>query len=467
MNLVEQIHMTSPWLRDPGWRLRDRHLLEVAKSEIHFQHMEEGVRFLPGTISIIRGSRQIGKSTECKLYVLRRLSEGTNPERIFYFPCDNLINRRELVTVMRSIRAISKIEPESKDHITVILDEITSVKQWYKTIKWMKDTGQLDRVALVLTGSSAYEMKRGYDRMPGRRGEGLDLCLLPMDFPDFVRALHPGQAGNLKISLDQMTHSMRSFESHKMTLLEQQELLSSAASLYMTFGGIPKVVSETARLGRPSDDTMGIYLLALSSEIEKQKRSTATLRQILASLYLSLCTPTSYTNIATKGNIPSAGTVKDYIEALHYSFVEYTALPLDVSKKTAFPKKNRKHFFADPVYAAALKIALHLPELEEGALAESAVGGKLIREYANQWASWGHVDSLFYWRSSQGKEIDFVVDREGYYGIEVKYQSRISGWDELSILRGIGKGLLVTRNHFEFGAVPKIPLWAFLMLDLS
>lgn len=466
MNLVEQIHMTSPWLRDPDWGLRDRHLVEVAKSGIQFRHLGSDVRFLPDTISIIRGSRQIGKSTECKLYVQQRILEGVNPGGFFYFPCDNLISRKELVEVVHSAVLVAKTERASDDQLTVILDEITSVNQWYKTIKWMKDTGQLDGIALVLTGSSAYEMKRGYDRMPGRRGDGLDLCLLPMDFPDFVRALHTDLLEDQCLSLEQMTRSESDFDEYKVTLLKQQEPLSKAASLYITFGGIPKVVSETARLGRPGDDTIGTYLSAISSEIEKQKLSTATLRQIMTSLYRSLCTPTSYTNIAAKGNIPSATTVRNYIEALHFSFVEYTAFPLDISRKTAFPRKNRKHYFVDPAYTVALKSALHLPKIEEGKLAESAVGAKLIRGYARQWASWGHVDSLYYWRSSSKREIDFVLDREGYYGIEVKYQSSVSGWDELSILRGIGKGLLVTRDHFEYGAVPKIPLWAFLLLDL-
>jgi hypothetical protein len=48
----------------------------------------------------------------------------------------------------------------------------------------------------------------------------------------------------------------------------------------------------------------------------------------------------------------------------------------------------------------------------------------------------------------------------------VKYQSRVSGWDEQSIARGIGQGLLITRETFEHAAVAKIPLWAFLLLSI-
>ena len=51
------------------------------------------------------------------------------------------------------------------------------------------------------------------------------------------------------------------------------------------------------------------------------------------------------------------------------------------------------------------------------------------------------------------------------FGVEVKYQERVSGWDEQSISKGIGRGLLVTRDSFKWGNVCHIPLWAFLLLN--
>jgi len=36
----------------------------------------------------------------------------------------------------------------------------------------------------------------------------------------------------------------------------------------------------------------------------------------------------------------------------------------------------------------------------------------------------------------------------------------------VSIIKGIGRGVLVTRDTFEYAAVPRIPLWAFLFLQL-
>ncbi len=99
--------------------------------------------------------------------------------------------------------------------------------------------------------------------------------------------------------------------------------------------------------------------------------------------------------------------------------------------------------------------------------AKSAAAVALIRHFATQWARWGHVETLYYWRSSSNREVDFVIRENGHFhGLEVKYQNTVSGWDELSIVRGIGRGILVTRDAFEFAPVPRIPLWAFLTMQI-
>jgi len=52
----------------------------------------------------------------------------------------------------------------------LMLDEITAVKDWTRAVKSLVDAGALENIYLLLTGSSAVEIKRGYERMPGRRG---------------------------------------------------------------------------------------------------------------------------------------------------------------------------------------------------------------------------------------------------------------------------------------------------------
>jgi predicted AAA+ superfamily ATPase len=419
--------------------------------------------FAPGTVSIIRGPRQIGKSTECKFIVDAGLSSGKDPEQYVYFPCDNLARRQEIAEAARV--AVTMTAPSANKPLTLFMDEITGIKDWYKTVKWMVDTGALPHTALVLTGSSAREIKRGYDRMPGRREGGRDICLLPMPFLDFARV-----AGDVDLSsahLWDVIASEDAFLHFRAQRMGKQTRLGDLLPDYLRFGGFPMVVADVKAQGAIGEMTRDTLLAVMSSEIEKQRRSTATLRMILHALYDALPNPISLNRIASSQNIPSAATVKDYLEILHASFVLFPVAPLDLSKRVAFPRKDRKYCFVDPAFADAVRAAFGLREKDDACLAESSVAVAVIRHFAGEWARWGHVDDLYYWRATSGREVDYVIEQDRqFHGIEVKYQAQVSGWDELSIKKGIGRGLLVTRETFEFGAIPKIPLWAFLTLSL-
>jgi predicted AAA+ superfamily ATPase len=463
MNYYEQIQTASGWLELAEWQLADRHLARAKASGIRYRHLPETLDFEPGTVSILRGPRQIGKSTECKFIVASGLARGRHPSQFVFFPCDNLMRRQEIAEVVRVAVALTSPRPDKP--LTLFLDEITGIKEWYKTVKWLVDTNALAHTALVLTGSSAQEIKRGYDRMPGRREGGQDLCLLPMSFRDFARV-----AGDMELpalSLWDALVSEDAFLQFRTQFMGRATALRDLLRRYLRFGGFPKVVADVKARGRMEEATGEMLLAVVSSEIEKQRRSTATLRMLLQALYATLPNPISLHRIAASQNIPSVPTVKDYLEILHASFVTFPVAQLDMSKRVAFPRKNRKYYFTDPAFLEAIRAAFSLRDLGEECLAESAVAVALIRRFAGEWARWGHVDDLHYWRSSTGREVDFVIEHDRrFHGIEVKYQTAVSGWDELSIAKGIGRGLLVTRDAFELAAIPRIPVWAFLSLQL-
>lgn len=461
MNYAEQIRLTSGWLVSNNWETADRHLVRAKASGIEYRHLTADPDFTPGSVSIIRGPRQVGKSTECKFVVRSGLARNRHSTQYVYFPCDNLMRRQEIAEAVRA--AIAMTTPNANKPLTLFMDEITGIKEWYKTVKWLIDTGAIEHTALVLTGSSAQEIKRGYDRMPGRRDGGQDVCLLPMPFREFARVTAAVDLPAL--SLWDVISSEDAFLEFRQHLLVKETALQNLLSFYLRIGGMPAVVSDFKAARGIAETTRETMLGVVSSEIEKQRRSTATLRMILSALYDAMPNPISLNRIASSQNIPSAATVKDYLEILHASFVSFPVAPLDISKRIAFPRKDKKYYFIDPSFLEAIRAALGLREPSEACLAESAVAVAMIRHFAREWARWGHVEALHYWRSSSGREVDFVVERENrFHGIEVKYQGSISGWDELSIVKGIGRGVLVTRDAFEFAAVPRIPLWAFLTL---
>jgi predicted AAA+ superfamily ATPase len=188
---------------------------------------------------------------------------------------------------------------------------------------------------------------------------------------------------------------------------------------------------------------------------------------ILNGIHASLTTPISLNRIAKSHGIPSAATVKEYLEILHASFICFPVVPLDISRKAPFPRRDRKYYFTDPAFLQMLETLFALAPADESRLAEQSAATSIIRHFAEEWSRWGHVQGLNFWRSSSNREVDFVIAHDsGYFGIEVKFQKKVSGWDEMSLSRGIGQGLLVTKDLFEFGMIPKIPLWMFLSLTI-
>lgn len=181
MNLLERLISQSPWWRDKAWESHDRTIERVKASDFLFRHLRPDLsipeNLPPGSISIIRGPRQVGKTTELKLLVSDLVRRGVPPRNIGYYPCDDIIHFRELMDL---IRVFAKTVEGQGGTGYLLMDEVTAVKNWHRAVKSVADSGMLENIYLLLTGSSAIDIKRGYERMPGRRGKGFDRAFLPL-----------------------------------------------------------------------------------------------------------------------------------------------------------------------------------------------------------------------------------------------------------------------------------------------
>lgn len=464
MSVSEQLISYSPWMKDKNWELQDKHLKKLSKLKIHFRHFKDGLELEKDSINILRGPRQIGKTTELKLIIQSFIRKKANPASIFYLPCDNIINRKELFENLTAITQYLKME--KINHGYLFLDEITSIKDWQKTIKGVSDAGQLSNVSVLITGSSAIEIKRGYERMPGRRGKGLDRVLLPMSFYDFCNCL--GMKQRPAVDLFQVVEQEELFTKYKNTITEQESKYLEMLQLYLKHGGFPFIVSEIAESASLNPETEEVVSSIMFSEIEKAKLSINVLKSMLIKIASSLTTPISYNNIAKDSEIYSGEGAKKYLETLTAAFISFTVKSLDLNKKNSFPKKNIKIYLTDPVFINAINKFYGSLILDESKLAELLVAEHIVKIFSEQWAKFAGIDSLYYWQSKNNKEIDFVIYRDNKpFGFEVKYQNVVSSWDEMPIRKGLGKGVLVTKKTFEYGAVSKIPLWAFLLTQIK
>lgn len=120
------------------------------------------------------------------------LTEGRDSKSIFYYSCDLVSNEKELFEVINEY--LDWALTFRLDRKYIFLDEISSVKNWEKGLKYLVDAGILKNISVILTGSHSIDIKRSIERLPGRRGEGdepLDKILLPMKFAEFAETVNP------------------------------------------------------------------------------------------------------------------------------------------------------------------------------------------------------------------------------------------------------------------------------------
>lgn len=104
-----------------GWDLEDRHLQSLKASPFQrpFPELPSG----PG-LYVIRGPRQIGKSSW-----LKTLLSDSDPAESYYISCENFEDFKDLTEFLKTI-------PERR---VLYLDEISFVKQWWRSIKSILD----------------------------------------------------------------------------------------------------------------------------------------------------------------------------------------------------------------------------------------------------------------------------------------------------------------------------------------
>jgi predicted AAA+ superfamily ATPase len=101
------------------------------------------------------------------------------------------------------------------------------------------------------------------------------------------------------------------------------------------------------------------------------------------------------------------------------------------------------------------------------AMVENVVGVSLYRAAEREIVeSFPLPQSLFYWRSRQGREIDFLSGTGSEkVPVEVKYQQTISGTDRLVIRNSFGRGIVLSSRDLDLDdPVRVIPVPLFLWL---
>ena len=459
----EQILAQNPWWSHGGWQAEDRQLALLAEAPVRLPaELVSAIDLTEAGIHVLRGPRQVGKTTDLKLLVRRALAEGHGARSIVYLTLD-LIEGREHAELAETITRAKTLARHPGSSV-VLLDEVTGVSRWQTAIKALWDDGTIGDDVVICTGSSAIDLQRGAaERLPGRRGAGRDHLVLPQTFASFARAIDDSLPPSPCLTIaDICTPDGRE-------ALGESRLhapaLSNALSLYLKFGGLPAAVAEAATgASEPSGQVKQILYDSLVKEVQRRGASVPAAQALLERVLRSLGSRTDWSRMAREMDVPlgrrrgaaSHHTLRSYIELLAGGYFLFILYLWRTGSQTNSLSNEKKVFFADPLlHTIALDLVPGLtPDIP--ALVENAVGLALYRRYEPRERlieSFISPDRLHVWRTARAGEIDFVAGRRRELdAVEVKYRSHI----DLRSASGVAKShpgrpaVIVTREDLRF-----------------
>jgi len=461
---MDELLLQNPWWEDKKNIENDTNIKKLKNAKyIYKPQLFKHADLESNAVYTLRGARQVGKTTLVKLIIKDLLGRDINPRNIFYYSMDLVKDDKELFNIFVTWYQTIKENTKRK---YIFFDEATFVQNWEKSIKHIVDTFGLENKTFILTGSSAIDLRKGSDRLPGRRGvSSPDKLLLPLSFKEFCNLT------GLKVILkNEDLISLGSIIKNIPELKIYKNELDLHLDKYLTCGGFLESINSLFSNNIINEETFERYISVIFSEIEKVKKSRIISKNVLSSIIDSLSSTISWNTLAKKSGNISTNTLIDYVTTFSDSFTVYYLEHFDKNKLTGNPAKDKKLYFFDPFYYHIISKIINLPyiKINKSTLIESLIGAHLIRNFEQGiYQGFSNIEKIFYWKSTKGKEIDFILCRSknDIIPIEVKYQNIINPIDYITVKKSFKKGIVASKNNFTIEKdIVILPASCFLYL---
>ncbi len=462
----EKLRETHPWWFGQGMG-DDLHLRRLERSQVKWDPAPlKAIQLRFEDTHTLRGPRQAGKTTTLKRMIRRLVDAGES--RILYVSFDV---PQEATIIGELVRAAKRLHPAPKGPWYLFFDEITALPDWQLGVRAAWDAGLTADDALLLTASSAHDLKRGAERLPGRRGRGKDYLQLPMSFRDYCLALHGVHFDDEPIAAEDFLTARG--EGIAARLVSQGPVLRDAFDGYLRVGGFPTATNDALQGdGRTvSSETLQMLWDVISGDISRSMRDRTAALKLLQAVGESLGSPLSWLAASRAMGVASPHTARDYAEFLAEIFTLLTLYYWDIGDNSLEPNKQRKLYLLDPLFAQvphALIPVTSLPSTD--GLVESVAAAGLFRAAAQALIQASAIPgAVGYWRSSNDREIDFMIPcvtdlQRPRLPIELKGDNAAGLSRARSAIRSRFKqGLVLSRDVFDWQPdVATLPVWAFL-----
>lgn len=314
------------------------------------------------SIKLITGPRRVGKSTQALLMLRGKNFAYLN------FDDNALLDKWDEELVMHTL---DDVYP---DYEYLMLDEVQNLPAWDVWVSKLYRRGK----NLVITGSNANMLSSEMATM--LTGRYLPVEMLPFSLAEFF-------AWN-EMSLKDIKEEEKS----KSDTLQDD---------YLHRGGYP----ETIKARTITDSYLStLFDSIIWKDVVKRHnvRNVTDLNNVAVYLLSNFTNPVSYNNVAEDLGFASVNTVKKFMDYLHEPFL-FHYLPRYNNKLKLMKRAPQKVYIVDNGFVASNSFNL---SDNLGRLLENQLFVELLRR------GYDVEKSLFYYRSRNDKEVDFVV-RQG------------------------------------------------------
>lgn len=446
------------WRSPPGWTHDDPDLREAADAPFVYEP-EPLADLRPPGLYVLRGPRRVGKSVEVKRAVSTVIGQGANPRLVFFCSCDGLSAQdlRRLITVGQKDTATL-----SGDRYW-FLDEITAVPGWSVVIKELRDGDPaFRRSCVVLSGSSASDLREATKALAGRRGDvaDSDRLLLPMGFRSFCFATG-GFDGLPDTCLRPRDLCSAAGERAIADLAPFFSDLDHAWQSFLRVGGFPRAVSDFVRTADVSDAfVQALWDVIVGDAFQGAAMGDGQAVAFLERLGSGLASPLNASSVARDVGLSDHHRVEDRIEALNLALMAWRCHR--IGDRLPNLRAQEKVYFVDPLVArlAHLKDARR-GEPDDSRLTEQQLGLSLLRASDDRGpGALLEASTVMYERTPSRGEIDFVGPDLGV-AFEAKYVDGPWRRGARTLRARRNGGILATRTVLELeGLEGESPVWA-------
>ncbi len=380
---MTSLNILNPWWESREALDRDEHLKQVSGRPYYFDNpLKESLVGQPGETYILRGSRQVGKTTLLKERIRSGIvQEGRNTRHCLYLSCEAIESFQELRELLtRWIRSAGE------NPLLICLDEITFVSNWQRALLWLLNAGLLKNSVTLITGSNARDLKRSSERFPGRR------------------------VSELKV------YPLSVFDYEKVPLFQKYSP-AERLDIFFRIGGFPHAIRDFWEGEKVSDTTYEAYANWIFGDAARFELNREILNHLLFRLFETQGTQVTWQRLVEKSPVRSHETAAVYVEHVELAFLCHILACYDPEKKMAAPRKAKKVYFIDPLlcglaggYLAGFR---NTAVWWEEKLRDKEFRGRLFEATVVNWVK-RFEESVYYWYSPAAKrEVDLLIRRAG------------------------------------------------------